>query len=109
MPEAKIEIAPDEARIVLQIVQRRLSGREVFVFGSRAKHKARRRSDLDLAIDGSQPLDLGTRADLVCDFDESDLPYRVDLVDLATITAEFRKLIEPDFVPLKFLQPESGR
>jgi predicted nucleotidyltransferase len=109
MPEARIEIVPEEARIVLDIVKRHLCGREVFVFGSRAKHRARRRSDLDLAVAGSQPLDLGTQANLACDFDESDLPYKVDVIDLATIAPEFRKLIEPDFVPLEVLQSESNR
>ena len=51
-----IAIAPEEARIVLDILEARIPDRTVWIFGSRAKNRARRRSDLDLAIAGSERL-----------------------------------------------------
>ena len=98
---ASIVIAPEEAAVVRSILQSRIPDRPVWAFGSRTKGKARRRSDLDLAVGGNEPLSLRTRSELAEDFDQSDLPYRVDVVDLATITPEFRSNIEPHFIPFE--------
>ena len=107
MTEApKIAVAPEEAQIVLDILGSRIPDRSVWVFGSRAKNGARRRSDLDLAIGGSEPLPLDLHLDLKEDFLQSDLPYFVDLVDLTSITPDFRRLIEPDFLPVSLLHDQ---
>ena len=63
------------------------------MFGSRATGRARRYSDLDLAIDTGRPLTLDEIACLTEAFRESDLPYRVDLVDWQTIDDHFREAI----------------
>jgi amidophosphoribosyltransferase len=97
---AKLQIAPEEVAIVLSILQARIPDRPVWAFGSRTNGKARRRSDLDLAVGGNEPLSLRVRTELAEDFDQSDLPYRVDVIDLATITPEFRSRVEADFVPM---------
>jgi type I restriction enzyme S subunit len=68
-------------------------GAEVWVFGSRATGRARRYSDLDLAIDAGRSLTLNESARLSEAFRDSDLPYRVDLVDWHGIDERFRKLI----------------
>jgi len=99
-----IAIAPEEASIVLKILEERIPDRAVWIFGSRAKNRARRRSDLDLAIGGSEPLPLDLYLDLKDEFLDSDLPYFVDLVDLTTITPEFMRCIESDFVPVQALE-----
>lgn len=54
-------------------------------------------SDLDLAIVVKASLDVKTVALLKEVFEESDLPYRVDLLDWHTISPEFRKLIEAHY------------
>ena len=95
-----IAIAPEEASIVLKILEEHIPDRDVWIFGSRAKNRARRRSDLDLAIGGSEPLPLDLYLDLKDEFLDSDLPYFVDLVDLTSTTPDFRRCIEPDFVPI---------
>ncbi len=101
-----IAITQDEATIVLDIVKARIPDRVVWIFGSRAKNRARRRSDLDLAIGGSDPLPLDLYLDLKEDFLESDLPYFVDVVDLTSVTPEFRSRIEPDLIPIAFLREQ---
>jgi amidophosphoribosyltransferase len=98
-----IAIASEEAQIVLSILESRIPDRSVWVFGSRAKNRARRRSDLDLAIGGSEPLPLDLYIDLKEDFLQSDLPYFVDIVDLADISPEFKQIIEPEFIPVSVL------
>jgi predicted nucleotidyltransferase len=58
-------------------------------------------SDLDLAILGKQPLPLATLAELADTVIESDLPYKVDIVDWAVTPAYFRKIIELAHIPLQ--------
>ena len=101
-----IAIAPEEARIVLEILEARIPDRTVWIFGSRAKNRARRRSDLDLAIAGSERLPLDLYLDLKEDFLQSDLPYFVDVVDLHDVAPEFKGRIEPDFRPVSLLKDE---
>ena len=62
--------------------------------------RARRYSDLDLAIDAGRRLTLDETARLAEAFSDSDLPYRVDVVDWRSIDGGFRKLIEQQRVPL---------
>lgn len=64
------------------------------MFGSRANGQARSVSDLDVAILGDQPLSLQVMGDLREAFEESDLPFRVDLVDWAITSDEFRQIIQ---------------
>jgi len=79
-------------------------GREVWAFGSRVGAKDTSHvkifSDLDLAMKGDQPLPLSTLAALADDFSESDLPYKVDVVDWATTSARFRAIIESSHIVL---------
>jgi len=75
-------------------------GAAVWVFGSRVKGRARAASDLDLAIDAGRALMLSETAVLAEAFDEAPLPYRVDVVDLHSVSAEFKVIVERDMVPL---------
>ena len=70
----------------------------VWAFGSRVRGKARRFSDLDLAFDAGRPLTLRDTAILADAFDESDLPWRVDIVDLVTCSPTFRRVVESQAV-----------
>ncbi|MDR1452716.1 MAG: nucleotidyltransferase domain-containing protein [Candidatus Margulisbacteria bacterium] len=71
----------------------------VYIFGSRATGKARQYSDLDIAVDNfGQPLPPRTLLRLSIDFDNSLLPYKVDVVDLNNISPEFQSIIKKDLV-----------
>jgi uncharacterized protein len=54
----------------------------VWLFGSCARGDARQHSDIDVAILPRDDLPSGFFAELAADFEESTLPYDVDLVDL---------------------------
>ena len=69
-------------------------------FGSRVTGRARRFSDLDVALDAGRCLTLREEAALADAFDESDLPWRVDVVDLAACSPTFRSIVEAQAVPL---------
>jgi type I restriction enzyme S subunit len=93
-----IDIRPDHWAIVRDILLRHVPGHEVWAFGSRAKGTTKAWSDLDLVIITRTALPLMTRAALADDFSESALPWKVDIVDWATASETFRKIIERDKV-----------
>jgi len=103
-PPPGILITTDEWQIVRAILVRHVPGREVWAFGSRVGTKDASRvkqfSDLDMAVKGDQPLPLHTLSTLTDDFRESDLPYKVDIVDWATISERFRAIIESSHIVL---------
>ena len=96
-----IDISADHRELVLQILRTHLPrGTKAWVFGSRASGRARRYSDLDLAIDIRRRLTLDETASLADAFSESDLTYRVDVVDWRAIDDRFRQIIKQERVPL---------
>ena len=95
-----LEIDARDLATVQQILRRHIPDRVVLAFGSRATHTAKPFSDLDLAVLGDDPLASHLLGALRDDFDVSDLPFKVDIVDWATTHAGFRKIIERDGVLL---------
>ncbi|MES2935369.1 MAG: nucleotidyltransferase domain-containing protein [Pseudomonadota bacterium] len=89
-----IAITPEQWMIVSAILQKHVPDKEVWAFGSRATHTAKPHSDLDLAIISDIGLSLSLLAAVEHDFSESDLPFKVDVVDWATITPVFRGIIQ---------------
>lgn len=66
----------------------------VFVFGSRVKGTARPLSDLDLCIKG--PIEKSILGQMQEDFEESNLPFKVDIVLWDDVSESFQKHIEKD-------------
>lgn len=66
---------------------------EAYLFGSRVDGTATKASDLDILLKGPQPIPLKTMALLREKFEESNLPFRVDLLDDHTLSPEFRARI----------------
>lgn len=97
-----IDINPGDLETVRRILQKHVPELEVRAFGSRVSvaWTARETSDLDLALMTTEPLDLLRVAEMRDAFDESDLPFRVDLVDWATTSENFRKVIEREYVTI---------
>jgi uncharacterized protein len=96
-----IDVPADHRRLVQDIVRAYLpQGTKAWVFGSRATGRARRYSDLDLAIDAGRPLTLDELAELSEAFSDSDLPYRVDVVDWHNIDERWRETIIAERVAL---------
>lgn len=97
----QIDITPEERAIVLRILNEIVPDREVRAFGSRVTGKAKPFSDLDLAIMGDKPLSLEIRARLEEAFSESELPWKVDVLDWALTEIIFRKIIQKQSFPIK--------
>ncbi len=90
---AKLLVSSAEWQIIRHILQAQLPGYPVWAFGSRVNGPCKTFSDLDLAIIADQPLPLSMLAAVAEAFSESDLPFKVDLLDWATTSAEFRQRV----------------
>jgi len=69
-------------------------------FGSRTQGTARRYSDLDIGLAG-EPLSAAVMAAVGAALEESDLPYRVDVVNLSELGDEFRAQVFATAVALE--------
>jgi type I restriction enzyme S subunit len=96
-----IDIKPGDMDIVRGILARHVPEREVRAFGSRVSWTANEFSDLDLTVMGDEPLSLSVLADIKEEFENSDLPIKVDVVDWAVTKENFRKIIEKEFVVIQ--------
>lgn len=106
MPDAQVaqrqattpDVAPAHLALLRSILARHVPDRTVVAFGSRASGTAKPWSDLDLAILGDGRLPLVVIARLASDLEESMLPFRVDVVERATLSPEFGRRIDREAV-----------
>ncbi len=97
----QIDLRPDHWGIVRYILRWHLPDCKVLAFGSRVGWTAKKYSDLDLAILGDEPQSLDLISALSEAFEESDLPFKVDIVDWALIDEIFRNIIHCNYVTVQ--------
>ncbi|MDE2837968.1 MAG: restriction endonuclease subunit S [Chloroflexota bacterium] len=96
-----MDVRPDHLAIVQGVLREHLpAGVKVWVFGSRANWTTKDSSDLDLAIEGEGKLSHHVLGALRDAFEDSTLPYTVDVVDLNRVGESFRQIVESQQVPL---------
>jgi predicted nucleotidyltransferase len=83
-------LSANHLAIVRELLQRHLPGVEVRAFGSRAGGNPKPASDLDLIAFSPEPIEPRQYALLADAFAESDLPFKVDVVDATSAPASFR-------------------
>ncbi len=95
-----IDIRPADLETVRLILREHVPAVEVRAFGSRVAWNARETSDLDLALMTDEPLTVAQMADLRAAFTGADLPFRVDIVDWASTSEAFRRVVESEHAVL---------
>ena len=95
--EPAIDITTEQRKTVLALLEKHLPNTTAWVYGSRAKWTARPQSDLDMVVfatpeQNSQVFDLREA------FEESNLPFRVDLFVWDDMPERFQKRIKQDYV-----------
>jgi predicted nucleotidyltransferase len=90
-----IDVPSQHLLSIKQILLKQIPGVEVRAFGSRVSGMAKPYSDLDLVIMGEHKMDAKTLMNLNEDFADSDIPFRVEILDWHDITNEFRRIIKP--------------
>jgi predicted nucleotidyltransferase len=95
----KINLEDQHLQIISSILNSHLpKNAKIWMFGSRVVGKAKPFSDIDLLIDLGKPAPLSLIGKLNLAFEESELPYKVDLADASTITHEFKQKIKDQLV-----------
>ncbi len=97
----RLDLSPSHWDIVCKILHKHVPNRKILVFGSRATWTAKEYSDLDLAILGDEPLPINVSSALTEGFSESDLPFKVDIVDWARADESFRDKIHHEGLVVK--------
>ena len=92
-----IDIRPADLETVRRILQEHVPSLEVRAFGSRVAWNARETSDLDVALMTDEALTVAQMADLRAAFSAADLPFRVDVVDWASTSEVFRRVVEAEY------------
>lgn len=89
-----MQVSEKDKAWIAGVIHDELPQARVVFFGSRVKGNAEKYSDLDVAVRCLEkiPLDVLSRLNEV--FAQSDLPYKVDLVDYQRVDKEFREIID---------------
>ncbi len=95
-----IDLTDEQLRIVRAILAEWVPAAQVRAFGSRANGTAHRHSDLDLALVGDGRIDTSTLNRLREAFEDSELPFRVDVLDWNAVSDSFRKVIDESSIVL---------
>ncbi|GHV72484.1 hypothetical protein AGMMS49928_29510 [Spirochaetia bacterium] len=90
-------VSEADFKTIQEIIARYAAGCEVHAFGSRYKWTSNDYSDLDLAFVGDKKLSLAEIAKIREAFEESDLPFRVDVLDWHGISKEFQAIINQGY------------
>jgi type I restriction enzyme S subunit len=88
-----IDLLPAQLVTIRNILSKCLGNVEVWAFGSRINWTATPGSDLDLVIHGEHPTSFDSLSKIHEAFIDSNLPFRVDLLDWARIPEHFKKNI----------------
>ncbi len=88
--------------IVLEILKKYALLYEVWAFGSRVHGRNLKKfSDLDLVVqqknNPKQKIDKKILQDLKNAFEESNIPYKVDIIDWAVINDDFKQIILKEY------------
>ena len=102
-----IDITADQRKTLLALLKRHLPNTTAWVYGSRAKWTSRPQSDLDLVV-FTNPDHERRVSELREAFEESNLPFRVDLFVWDAVPEQFRKEIEAEHVVLVAREEQRG-
>jgi uncharacterized protein len=91
----RIDLTKDELKVILKILENR---QDAVVFGSRTKGKSKKFSDLDICLKDSIK---GSEYELLKEaFEESNLPFKVDLIEYDMISPFFKDLIDKEGIKI---------
>lgn len=93
-----MELTDDELEIVTEILRNNLPNVFVAAFGSRVKGTRKKHADLDLLIRAKTPIPFEILGKIREAFSDSDLRFRVDIVDAHAASEDFVKQAESQAV-----------
>jgi len=94
-----IDLDEKYIKFIKDTINSYLQNYKIYIFGSRAKNKAKKYSDIDIALDSTE-LTKEIKTKIIFDIENSTFPYEIDIVDLNAVSREFKSLIENDLIEL---------
>ncbi|EKD27868.1 MAG: DNA polymerase beta subunit [uncultured bacterium] len=89
-----IHIKPEHKNIIRDILINHIPNYEIWAFGSRVTGNMKEYSDLDLAIISKDSIPSKTLALIRYELSESNLPFKVDILEWNSLSENFRAIIE---------------
>lgn len=93
-------VSEEELKIIENIIAPFKDKYEFFAYGSRVKGNFRELSDLDIMVRGEIPININDFEELKEKFDNSSLPYIVNLVDYFSLAESFYNIIKKDLTKI---------
>lgn len=91
-------LEPKHEEMIRTVLAARVPDNEVWMFGSRAGGAPKPHSDVDLVVIDDPAVPENLLAALKLDFEESNLPFRVDVVLWSGLAPAFRQLVDSDHI-----------
>lgn len=95
-----IALDSQHASIIRAVLLARIPQNRVWMFGSRVGSLSKPHSDVDLVIIDPPSVSENTLALLKLDFEESNLPIRIDVCVWSQISVELQQIIKHSYVEL---------
>jgi type I restriction enzyme S subunit len=92
-----LDVSEKNISIIKDVFRRLVPACEVRAYGSRVNGASHVGSDLDIVVIGKEPLDWKVMAKLRGEFEESNLPFSVDVLDWNTLPENFKDTITRNF------------
>lgn len=83
---------------IIRVVKALFPEAKVILYGSRARGTEREFSDIDLALDAGQKLSRHDVQEAVGMFAESNIPYKIDIVDFYSVPPAMQQAIREEGV-----------
>ena len=93
-------VSKEELKIIANIIAPFKDKYNFFAYGSRVKGNFRELSDLDIMVRGEIPININDFEELKEKFDNSSLPYIVNLVDYFSLIESFYNSIKKDLIKI---------
>lgn len=88
---------------ILQILHKHIHQKNAkfYIFGSRSKGNYKEYSDIDIAVElSNEKLSTDILGKILMEFNDSTLPYEVDVIDLNAIDEKFKSLISNSLIQI---------
>ena len=97
-----IHLKPAHRAELVSLLQEHLPGVEVWAYGSRVNGRSHDGSDLDLVLRGPElkKIPIGQLSDFMDAFQESNIPFLVEVRDWARLPENFHQEIEQEHIVL---------
>lgn len=94
-----IDLEEKYINFIREMVKKYLQDCKIYLFGSRVKNTAKKYSDIDIALKADN-LNEKILLKIKNEFEDSTLPYEVDIIDLNNISEQFKTHITDDLTEI---------